>query len=79
MDYTQHFIQIDQYTINVDRIDYIERSEEWSTVIHFTGGRSLHLSEDSAVVFFQKMGNLADDPPSWADRAENPKRSSFPS
>ena len=65
MDCTQHFIQVDQYTINVDRIDYVERSEEWSTVIHFTGGKSLQLGEDSAIVFFQKLGKVAEVPPSW--------------
>ncbi len=61
----QHFIRIDQYTINIDRIDFIEQSEQWSTVLHFTGGRSLQLGEDSAHEFLHALEQVVDKLPSW--------------
>jgi hypothetical protein len=61
----RHFISVDQYTINVDRIDYIEQSEEWSTVVHFTGGRSLQLGEDSAKLFMAEMERVIGKLTSW--------------
>lgn len=60
-----HFINIDQYTINIDRIDYIEQSGEGSTVIHFAGGRSLQLGEDSARKFMHALADVIEKLPGW--------------
>jgi hypothetical protein len=65
MEQSRNFISVDQYTINIDRIDYIEQSEEWSTVIHFAGDRSLQLGEDSAKTFMAELERVIGKLRSW--------------
>jgi len=69
MDRTKHFIKVDQFTINADRIDYIEHSDESTTIIHFSGGRTLELGEDSAKAFLHELDPVIGTRPSWPSQS----------
>ena len=65
MDQNRTFISVDQYTINVDRIDYIEQSKDEGAVVHFAGGSSLALTEEPAKAFMAEMERVIGNIRSW--------------
>ncbi len=62
----KHFVKIGQYTINLDRIEYVEMSEEYGTVIHFSSSDSLQLGEESSASFWHEFEQIIGRRPDWS-------------
>lgn len=65
MDHVKHFIQVGVYTINTERINYIEKTEDGGTVVHFPGESALHLDDAAASAFWNELAGSIGKRPNW--------------
>src|SRR4051794_9500252 len=54
------FVQAGRFTVNITRIDYVERSERGQVYVYFTSKNSIVLTGDAAKTLLRAMGS--DDP-----------------
>src|SRR5947209_17260701 len=50
------FIQAGRFTVNVTRIDYVERSERGQLYVYFTSKNSIVVTGDAAKTLLQALG-----------------------
>ena len=65
MDHVKHFIQVGTYTINTERINYVEKTDENGTVVHFAGEKALQLDDEAAAAFWNELAGSIGKRPNW--------------
>lgn len=65
MDHAKNFIQVGPYTINTDRIEYVELLADGETAINFALNRQLVLKEDEALTFHRELSQNIGKAPNW--------------
>ncbi len=54
MNVPQTYIAAGKFSINLEQVRYIEVSEEYGTLVHFSGGETLQLGEIAAIAFWKE-------------------------
>ncbi len=65
-EHMKQFVKIGHYTINLDRIEYVETTEEFGTVVHFSSGETLQLGEESSHTFWHEFEESIGKRPNWS-------------